>query len=122
MLAPRCHRRLCRADRPLCLGGDPRAHDRGAITVLHLPHDLRPIERPPHAHAIHDHEQLAPEEKAVPEYGIVDSDDRTVEPCRPDDSPVELLTESLEWQPDRDVPPLVIDLPGYFDRIHGVAW
>ena len=60
-------------------------------------------------------------EKAVPEYWIVDTDERAVERCRPDDSPVEMLTESLEWQPDRDVSPLVIDLTGYFDRVHGVA-
>ena len=60
-------------------------------------------------------------EKAVPEYWIVDTGERTVERCRPDDSPVEMLTESLEWQPDRDVSPLVIDLPGYFDRVHGLA-
>jgi Uma2 family endonuclease len=60
-------------------------------------------------------------EKAVPEYWIVDTDERTIERWRPDDSPVELLTESVEWQPDRDVPPLVIDLPGYFDRAQGMA-
>jgi len=60
-------------------------------------------------------------EKAVPEYWIVDTDERTVERRRPDDSPAETLTESIEWQPDPDVPSLVIDLPGYFDRIHGLA-
>ena len=60
-------------------------------------------------------------EKAVPEYWIVDTDERIVERWRPDDSPVETLTESIEWQPDPDVPPLVIDLPGYFDRVHGLA-
>jgi Uma2 family endonuclease len=60
-------------------------------------------------------------EKGIPEYWIVDTDERAVERCRPDDSPVEMLTESLEWQPDRDVAPLVIDLPGYFDRVHGLA-
>ena len=60
-------------------------------------------------------------EKAVPEYWIVDTDERTVERWRPDDSPVEILTESLEWRPDRNVPPLVIELPGYFDRVHGLA-
>lgn len=60
-------------------------------------------------------------EKAVPEYWIVNTDERTVERRRPDDSPVEILTDSLQWQPDREVPPLVIDLPAYFDRVHGIA-
>jgi len=60
-------------------------------------------------------------EKAVPEYWIVDTDERTVERRRPDDSPAEILTESLEWRPDFDAPPLVIDLPAYFDRVHGIA-
>jgi Uma2 family endonuclease len=60
-------------------------------------------------------------EKAVPEYWIVDIDERTIERSRPDDSPVELLTESLQWHPDPDVPALVIDLPAYFDRVHGLA-
>jgi len=58
-------------------------------------------------------------EKAVPEYWIVDIDERTIERWRPDDSPVELLTESLQWGPDEDVPPLVIGLPSYFDRVSG---
>ena len=60
-------------------------------------------------------------EKAVPEYWIVDTDERAVERRRLDDSPVEILTDSLSWQPDPDAPPLVIDLPGYFDRVHGLA-
>ena len=60
-------------------------------------------------------------EKAVPEYWIVDTDERTLQRRRPDDSPVEILTESLQWQPDFDAPALVIDLPAYFDRVHGLA-
>ena len=60
-------------------------------------------------------------EKAVPEYWIVDTDERMVERWRPDDSPVETLTESIEWQPDPDVAPLVIALPAYFDRVQGLA-
>ena len=77
---------------------------------------------PSTAHVDRGRKRTLYKEKAVPEYWIVDTDERTVERCRADDSLVERLTESLEWQPDRDVPPLVIDLPGYFDRIHGVAW
>jgi Uma2 family endonuclease len=57
----------------------------------------------------------------VPEYWIVDTDARTIERRRPDDSPVEILTESIEWTPDPDVPELVIDLPGYLDRVYGIG-
>ena len=59
-------------------------------------------------------------EKGVPEYWIVDTEARTVERWRSDDSPVEILEESLEWRPNRYVPSLVIDLPGYFNRVHGL--
>jgi Uma2 family endonuclease len=60
-------------------------------------------------------------EKAVPEYWIVDPDERAIERWRPDDSPVETLTESLEWRPGSEVPPLVIDLAAYFDRVFGLV-
>ena len=59
--------------------------------------------------------------RQYPSTGRIDIDERTVERCRPDQSPVHVLAESLEWQPELDVPPLVIDLPGYFDRVHGLA-
>jgi len=59
-------------------------------------------------------------EKGVPEYWVVDTGARAVERYRPDDS-FEILTESLEWRPDHDVPALVIELPAYFDRVHGIA-
>ena len=60
-------------------------------------------------------------DKAVPEYWIVDTAARAIERWRADDSPVETLTESLQWQPDPEGPPLSIDLPGYFDRVHGLV-
>jgi len=60
-------------------------------------------------------------EKAVPDYWIVDTVERVVERSRPDDTPVAILNESLEWQPEFDAPPLVIDLPAYFDRVHGLV-
>ena len=60
-------------------------------------------------------------EKAVPEYWIVNVAARTLELQRPDDSPLEIVSESIQWQPDPDVPPLVIDLPAYFNRIVGIA-
>jgi hypothetical protein len=31
------------------------------------------------------------------------------------------VIEMLERHPDRDIPPLVIDLATYFDRVHGIA-
>ncbi|MGH7548136.1 MAG: hypothetical protein ACREMM_08170 [Gemmatimonadales bacterium] len=37
---------------------------------------------------------------------------------RPADERPEVLTESLGWQPDPAVAPLVIDLPGFFRK----AW
>jgi Uma2 family endonuclease len=60
-------------------------------------------------------------EKAVPEYWIVDVAARTVERHRPDDSAPETITESIQWQPDLDAPPLVIELPAYFKRVVGIA-
>jgi len=61
------------------------------------------------------------QEKAVPEYWIVNTVERAVERWRFDDAPVAMLNESLEWQPDPDAPALVIDLPTYFDRVHGLT-
>jgi Uma2 family endonuclease len=58
-------------------------------------------------------------EKGVPEYWIVDTDERIVERSRPDDVSVEVVRESLEWRPAPDIAPLVIALPAYFDRVHG---
>jgi Uma2 family endonuclease len=60
-------------------------------------------------------------EKAVPEYWIVNTVERVVERWRPDGTPVAIVNELLEWRPDADAPPLVIDLPAYFDRVHGLV-
>ena len=60
-------------------------------------------------------------DKAVPEYWIVNTTERAVERQRPNDSTSEILAESLQWQPDFDAPPLVVDLPSYFDRVLGLA-
>ena len=58
--------------------------------------------------------------KAVPQYWIVDTDARTIERWLPDDSGSETFTETLQWQPDAAVPPLVIDVPTYFDRVQAL--
>jgi Uma2 family endonuclease len=55
----------------------------------------------------------------VPEYWIVDVDARLVERWRPDDQRPEILSETLEWQPDPAHPSLVIDLPAYFRDVIG---
>ena len=60
-------------------------------------------------------------EKGVPEYWLVDTDARAIERRRPNDPVVEVLTESIEWTPDPDAPALIIDLPRYFDRVHGIT-
>jgi Uma2 family endonuclease len=57
--------------------------------------------------------------KAVPDYWIVDVASAAVERWTPDDSAAQVLTETLEWQPDRFLPPLRIDLPAYFARVLG---
>jgi Uma2 family endonuclease len=72
-------------------------------------------------HADRGRKRILYAEKAVPEYWIVDTDARTIERWRPDDSPPDILADTLEWRPASDVPPLAIDLPGYFDRVLGLA-
>ena len=59
------------------------------------------------------------QEKAVPEYWIVDTDERVVERWQPDFATPERLDETLVWQPDASAPALTIDLPAYFDRVLG---
>ena len=59
------------------------------------------------------------QDKGVPEYWIVDLDDRLFERWRPNEAAPETLTERLEWKPDRLVESLGIDLPEYFRRVHG---
>ena len=72
-------------------------------------------------HADATHTSDAVRRAAVPDYWIIDTDERAVEWARSDDSPVERLTDALLWQPDRDAPPLAIDLPRYFGRLLGEA-
>ncbi len=55
----------------------------------------------------------------VPDYWIVDADARVLERWRPGDDRPEILDEQLVWQPARDVPALIIDLPPYFAEVCG---
>jgi Uma2 family endonuclease len=54
----------------------------------------------------------------VPEYWIVDAEQRTVTRCRPGELVAEILAESLVWQPDPAVAPLVLDLVALFAAIY----
>ena len=53
----------------------------------------------------------------VPEYWIVDLEARIIERWRPGDDRPEILTEQLEWAPEPEVAPLVINLPELFGRV-----
>lgn len=53
----------------------------------------------------------------VSEYWIVDVDARLIERWRPDDQRPEILADRVEWQPDPNVTPLVIDLAEYFREV-----
>ena len=57
--------------------------------------------------------------KNVPEYWVVDVDNRRVERWTPNAASAELLPSTLEWRPDRFSEPLVINLPQYFARVLG---
>ena len=57
--------------------------------------------------------------KNVPEYWVVDVDNRMVERWPPNDAAAETLTSTLEWQPARFTDPLTIDLSQYFARVLG---
>jgi Uma2 family endonuclease len=69
----------------------------------------------------HHEKRTLYQEKGVSEYWIIDTTARSVERWRPDDSVPETLAETLHWRPDAAVSPLGIDLPAYFDRVHGLA-
>ena len=72
-------------------------------------------------HADRGRKRMLYQEKAVPEYWIVNTADRVIERWRFDDTPAAILNQTLEWQPDSDAPSLVVDLPAYFDRVHGLV-
>ena len=83
--------------------------------------DMVAVLSPSTEHVDRGRKQILYREKAVPEYWIVNTAERLIERWRLDNRPVEILNESLGWSPDPDSPPLVIDLPAYFDRVHGVV-
>jgi Uma2 family endonuclease len=58
--------------------------------------------------------RTAYQEKAIPEYWVVDLDSRAFERWRPGDQRPELLSNLLRWRPVPEVPALDIDLVKYF--------
>jgi len=55
---------------------------------------------------------------SVPEYWIVDLDQRRVERWQPQSSSAEIITGTLAWRPDPTIPPLEIDLPSLFTTVN----
>jgi Uma2 family endonuclease len=55
----------------------------------------------------------------VPEYWIVDPDARVIERWRPADERPEIASETIDWQPAPDAPPLLLDLPSLFAEAWG---
>jgi Uma2 family endonuclease len=57
------------------------------------------------------------QDKAVPEYWIVDLDARSFDRWRPNDTAPDTVPDIIEWRPDPAIGSLVIDLHRYFDRV-----
>jgi Uma2 family endonuclease len=55
----------------------------------------------------------------IAEYWIVDLDARLVERWQPLDERPEMITDTLRWQPDAALPPLMLELPPLFERALG---
>lgn len=55
--------------------------------------------------------------EGVPEYWVVDVEERRVERWRPGHGQPDLLVAQLEWQPRPDITPLRLDLPEFFAKL-----
>ena len=55
--------------------------------------------------------------EGVPEYWVVDIEERRVERWRPGHGQPDLLVAQLEWQPRPDITPLRLDLPEFFAKL-----
>ena len=54
------------------------------------------------------------QEEGVPEYWVVDLEQRHVERWRPGDTAPDVVSGELVWHPDARTPPLTIELPHLF--------
>ena len=54
---------------------------------------------------------------AVPEYWIVDLDERSLERWRPGDDRPEVVRGTLTWRPEGTRTPLTLDLRAFFGRV-----
>ena len=57
------------------------------------------------------------QEEGVPEYWVVDLEQRHVERWRPGDSAPDVVSGDLVWHPDAGTPPLTIELPRLFQIV-----
>jgi Uma2 family endonuclease len=53
----------------------------------------------------------------VQEYWVMDLNALVVERWRPADERPQVLAETMTWQPRPDIPPLTLDLDGYFTAL-----
>lgn len=66
----------------------------------------------------HDRVRKRPKyQQHVPDYWIVDLDARLFERWRPGDERPEILTEKVEWLPDKAGEPFVLDVSAYFASV-----
>jgi Uma2 family endonuclease len=84
------------------------------VTRLHLAAE---VISPSTARADRMEKRTAYQDKEVPEYWVVDLDTRVFERWLPSDVRPEILSDRIEWHPVAEVPPLSIDLVGYFAEV-----
>ena len=81
------------------------------VTRLHLAAE---VISPSTARADRMEKRTAYQDKAVPEYWVVDLDTRVFERWLPSDVRPEILSDRIQWHPVAEYPPLSIDLVAYF--------
>jgi Uma2 family endonuclease len=58
-------------------------------------------------------------QRRIPEYWIVDAEERCIEVWLPDSAAPMLARAQIEWRPAGATTPLVVDVALYFARVHG---
>jgi Uma2 family endonuclease len=59
--------------------------------------------------------------KGVPEYWVVDVENRIVDRWLPSDASPETVADTIVWHPDAMAPALSIDLRAYFARLASIG-